>query len=131
MKKLLTTLWIIIIAGTIFLAIHFTKPNTASEKTEEISPPKEANEVIIEKEPVLILENPDNSFQDYIYLADKYLSGNYLDNAIENYEAAYYLNNYSEEAAIKLSNAYLLKNQVQEANQILLTASNKDRKSVV
>ena len=141
MKKTLTILWIIIIAGTIFIAIHLMKLQNIDESTSETDEATEnttdietdstaeenngnkTTEIIIEQTPAIISENTDKTFTEYLSAGDKYLSENYLNDAIENYKAAYYLSNYSEEAITKLANAYLLNNQGEEAKQLLLTAN--------
>jgi len=133
MKKTLTILWIIIIAGTIFIAIHFTKPTNIEEESTKIienikisrdtKDNTKTTDVVIEKTPAVILENSNKTFSEYLNLGDKHLSDNYLDNAIENYQGAYYLNNNSEEAITKLANAYLLNNQAEEAKQFLINAN--------
>jgi len=80
MKKTITILWIIIIAGTIFIAIHLMELQNIEESTSETDETIEnttnletdstveegtenkTTEVIIEQTPAIISENTDKTF---------------------------------------------------------------------
>lgn len=123
MKKFLTILWIIIIAGAIFISIQLFKPDSAEKDFETTSTPQ-----VITKQEALDLESEESSktYTEYLKDGDNYLANNEIDKAISNYKAAAKLNINSAIPLAKLGEAFLLKNDPSSAEKAFKKALELD-----
>ena len=95
MKKILIILWLVITAGAIFILSHFIKieskqeeiTNTIVRENQELDLSSETKtpEIKIQQTPAFSSDESNKTFTEYLEIGDKYLSENYLNNAIENY----------------------------------------------
>lgn len=126
MKKLLTILWIIIIAGTAFLTFHKLKPKSdqleKSENLTDIGVTKDNKKKFSEK--------TNKTAKDYIKLADEYMENEYYEKAIINYEKALDTSKNSIEILLKLGETYLKNNQPDEAKKIFTSAAKIEPDSI-
>lgn len=127
MKKLLSIFWIIIIAGSAFLAFHFLKP--ASHKEENIEIDDSTGKIIIDQIPAETSEIPDKTYNQYLSDSDSELANGYPEKAITNYKKAVKLNPNSSEPLVKLGEAYLKNNEPAKAKEAFLAASNFNQES--
>lgn len=118
MKKILTILWVIIIAGTIFISINFFKPDT--EKEDIID-----TEILTETEilPSDLNEEQSQTFNNYLTSGDSYFTKEDYGKAVENYKKASALNPQSSQALLKLGTAQLKNNQPLDAKTTLISAN--------
>ncbi|OGJ42255.1 hypothetical protein A3I58_00415 [Candidatus Peregrinibacteria bacterium RIFCSPLOWO2_02_FULL_39_10] len=133
MNKLLALLWVIIIAGTAFIAIIIYKPEGSEEA--EISPPidktlsglyKEPSTKNEGKQPLQIQEESPKTFAEYIAKGNTYFSEGYYEDAEKNYEKAAGLNTNSEEslkAQLGIVKAKINSRNIKDAKEILWTIS--------
>lgn len=125
-NKLLTILWILIIAGTVFITIHKLKP-----KSDQLEKPETLTDVTVTKDNKTIDNKNDEvprketnkTAADYTKLADEYLENEYYEKAIDNYEKAASLSPNSLEILLKLGDAYLKNNQPDQAKETFTTAA--------
>jgi len=114
MKKVLSILWIIILIGSVIIAITVSKPNTEPEilpVTNENTDPQ----VVIKDTPVLDNEISDLNYSELIADGDKKFAEGYTLRAIQNYKKAAQLNPNSSDPLMKLGNAYLKDGQPEQA----------------
>ncbi len=121
MKKTLTILWIIIIIGTIFIAINIFKPKpiTPEDTKLKIEEIEEEAEIIIEEITAEIDLEKDKTYTEYLTKGTESIKNRYFKTAIENYKSASKINPNSAIPLIKLSEAYLLNNEPEEAKKTL------------
>lgn len=118
MKKILSILWVIIIAGTIFISINFFKPDTRKEEIVD-------TEILTETEilPSDLNEEQSQTFGSYLTSGDSYFTqGNYT-KAVQDYQKASALNPQSSQALLKLGTAQLKNNQPLDAKTTLTSAN--------
>lgn len=114
MKKLLATLWIIIIASVILITLHFSKPK--SDQLENQLPVTDTSP-LISRAP-----NPQTGNGNYEKSGDDFLNKDDLENAISNYQKALIENPDSTDLMLKLGDTYLQNNQPEEARDIFIQA---------
>jgi len=113
MKKLLTIMWLVIISGSAFIAIHYAKSNP--ENAENDNP-----EIIVEQAPALTSEQSlPSTYKENIALGDQHLLENNPLQAIINYKKASSIKKNSSEALSKLAQAYLANNDPQAALTVI------------
>ncbi|MFC1615607.1 tetratricopeptide repeat protein [Patescibacteria group bacterium] len=134
MKKfLLTSCWIIIMIGVVFIASRQFKPKPAEEA--KAPDPFEEEIVIEDPEPsteVSVIDNSagDKTFTEYIKAGDQYMKEFFFRAAIKEYLAAAKLNPRSTEALYKLGNAYLANNEPEKAKSTFEAAKSIDPESI-
>jgi len=126
MNKILTISWIIIISGSIFIAINRNKTDNKAEDTNTIEISKTDNtntttNTSISEKPSTKIKHPANiipeitapkrTYTEHIAIGDSYLQNGYIDKAIAEYYAASKSNSKSIEPLKKLGEAYLENNQ--------------------
>lgn len=108
MKKLLATLWTIIIVGVVLITIQLTKPKSDQLEDQELT----SNSKIIPR-------GKSNANGNYEKTGDNYLEKDDLENAIANYQKALEITPDSLELSLKLADTYLKNNQSSEARDLL------------
>ena len=113
MKKVLSILWVIIIVGTIFIAINLSKPEP---RPEDIS--KTSTKTAVKEIPANNDENTNMDYQELIAKGDSDLEDGYTEKAIQSYKQAIKINPNSAEPLQKLGKSYLKNNQAAQAKTV-------------
>lgn len=128
MKKLLTTLWIVIIATAAFIAVQMFKPDSLSTP-EETNPDSKPTQETSESSEIDTSEL-SGTYSEYLVNGDNAFTEANYSKAIGNYEAAVKLNPTSTDLLFRLANAYLLNQQPKEAKAVFETILEIDRTSL-
>ncbi len=123
MKKLLATLWIIIIASVIFITLHFSKPK--SDQLENLSPITTNLDQKISRG-----KNIQNGNENYEKNGDDFLNKDDLENAVANYQKALEIKPDSTDLILKLGDTYLKNNQTDEARELFTQATKSKPDSI-
>lgn len=110
MKMKLTVLWILIIIGTIFIAMHAFKPPSAPY----IPPEEEDVPVVIEEIP-FEFDAEEKGYSELMAEGNRNMEEGYIERAIENFSKAIKLNSRSQDPLLKLGHAQLKNNQAAQA----------------
>lgn len=124
MKKFLTLLWIVIIAGSTLISINFFKPDT---KTEEKMSAIESEKT---EEKEIIKNETEKDFQKLITLGDQEFENSSYEKAILYYQEAGEVNPSSSEAQLKLGETYLKNNQAKQAKTAFYKAAQLNPSSI-
>jgi len=130
MKKIITIMWLIIITGSAFIALHYVKGDkNTKESTVEVKQviqrekKKEKEELLLKQTPALDTNKTlPSSFKENISLGDQHLANNNPLQAIINYKKATSIKENSVESLVKLAKAYLANHEAKNAVRILKTA---------
>lgn len=125
MKKLLTTLWVIIIGGTVLITFHLSKPPSSQLENQNITSLDNTQTKGISRN-----KNQQTSNDNYEKTGDDFLNKDDLENAIANYEKTLEKNPNSQDLILKLADTYLKNNQSNEANNLLTTAIKTNPNSI-
>lgn len=118
MKKLLSIFWVIIIAGIIFIGLHYLRPDAK----EELLPEQTEENVTIEQQPVELDDEITKTFDQYIQDAKAHLETGYPEKAITSYKKALGINPKSAETLAALGDAYLENNEPAKAKEAYAAA---------
>ncbi len=111
MKKILATLWGIILVGVVLITLQLNKPQSYQFENQEISKKNNSQKAI----PRIKTTTSGN----YEKTGDNYLDQDDLENAITNYQKGLEASPDKLTLAIKLSETYLKNNQSNEARDLL------------
>ena len=114
MKKLTTTLWVIIISCSIFLGLNYIKSEKLTSE-EDISATLPKTDLRTEVE----TEISDRTYSENIKAGNVYFNKGYLDEAIEKYKQSLNIAPDSKEALYKLGTALIAANKPKEAIRYL------------
>ncbi len=143
-KALLIIAWIVILTGLAFIGYHLLNRDTAPEtsgknnqtgQTNTVNEneaegnfennnqiPAEINNSNNNSNPIGTVELIPKTFSGHVEAGDEDLSGDYVESAIREYEAAYEINPLDSELLVKLADAYSLNNQYENAKRFYLQA---------
>lgn len=114
MRKLLATLWIVIITSIVLITFHFTKPK--SDQLENQLPVTTTLDTKISR------GKPAPSNGNYEKTGDDFLNKDDLENAIANYQKALDAKPGDTDLMLKLGDTYLKNNQTDEARDLFTKA---------
>lgn len=114
MRKLLATLWIVIIASVVFITFHFSKPK--SDQLENQLPVTTTLDTKISRGQAVATNG------NYEKTGDDFLNKDDLENAIANYQKALTVKPGDIELMLKLGDTYLKNNQTDEARDLFTEA---------
>lgn len=125
MNKFITTLWIIIVIGTIFVVKnHFSEDTIpASETAQETSDPKASDPEISQ---VVISADAQKTYEENLHSATTFLSKGQEEKAIKSLEQAVVKNPYSVPSLTLLGNLYLKNNEPVKAEKAFQEAIKLD-----
>ncbi len=111
MKKLLTLLWVVIVAGSALIAISLFKPDTKHEDgiTADLRTEDENENEVESIKNLGTKEKKD--FGKYMKLGDEEFANSYYEKAVNSYTEAAKINPSSSEAFLKLGESYLKINE--------------------
>lgn len=133
MKKTLTILWIIILAGAAFIAINFFKPQASDieESTSTTTKTEITETESTETELDANLEIEDTkTYTEHLNTGKLHFDNNQFEAAIKEYKKASELNPNSTSTLIKLGESYLAFNKAKEAEETFLMAEKLNPESL-
>ncbi|MCX6735097.1 MAG: tetratricopeptide repeat protein [Candidatus Peregrinibacteria bacterium] len=114
MRKILATLWIVIIASVVFITFHFSKPKSA--QLENQLPVTTTLDTKISRGQAIATNG------NYEKTGDEFLNKDDLENAIANYQKALTVKPSDTDLMLKLGDTYLKNNQTDEARDLFTEA---------